>query len=119
MLLFVKQYVETTKHSTGVCVCVYPFLMFRFFSSTVQSRCLLDHGNSAGQLDHSAEGILPGERFDADQQCKHIEELQKWFKNMTERGVRVELRLGSSLYENLVWYFLSNDFLAKFGNDPT
>ncbi|KAG6454328.1 A disintegrin and metalloproteinase with thrombospondin motifs adt-1 [Manduca sexta] len=39
------------------------------FLDTVQSRCLLDHGNSAGQLDHSAEGILPGERFDADQQC--------------------------------------------------
>ncbi|CAG9127490.1 unnamed protein product [Plutella xylostella] len=39
------------------------------FLDTIQSRCLLDHGNSAGQLDHSAEGILPGERFDADQQC--------------------------------------------------
>ncbi|XP_045777197.1 A disintegrin and metalloproteinase with thrombospondin motifs adt-1-like [Maniola jurtina] len=39
------------------------------FLDTSQSRCLLDHGNSAGQLDHSAEGILPGERFDADQQC--------------------------------------------------
>ncbi|KAJ2948705.1 hypothetical protein O0L34_g7960 [Tuta absoluta] len=39
------------------------------FLDTVQSGCLLDHGNSAGQLDHSAEGILPGERFDADQQC--------------------------------------------------
>jgi hypothetical protein len=43
---------------------------FPLIYSTVQSRCLLDHGNSAGQLDHSAEGILPGERFDADQQCK-------------------------------------------------
>lgn len=42
------------------------------FCSTSQSRCLLDHGNSAGQLDHSAEGILPGERFDADQQCKSV-----------------------------------------------
>ncbi|GBP35802.1 A disintegrin and metalloproteinase with thrombospondin motifs 18 [Eumeta japonica] len=39
------------------------------FLDTIQSRCLLDHGNSAGQLDHSAEGILPGERFNADQQC--------------------------------------------------
>ncbi|XP_041985063.1 A disintegrin and metalloproteinase with thrombospondin motifs adt-1 [Aricia agestis] len=39
------------------------------FLDTTQSRCLLDHGSSAGQLDHSAEGILPGERFDADQQC--------------------------------------------------
>ncbi|KAK4884284.1 hypothetical protein RN001_000555 [Aquatica leii] len=39
------------------------------FLETTQSRCLLDHGSSAGQLDHSAEGALPGERFDADQQC--------------------------------------------------
>ncbi|EFA06592.2 A disintegrin and metalloproteinase with thrombospondin motifs adt-1 isoform X2 [Tribolium castaneum] len=39
------------------------------FLETSQSRCLLDHGSSAGQLDHSAEGALPGERFDADQQC--------------------------------------------------
>ncbi|KAJ0174316.1 hypothetical protein K1T71_010462 [Dendrolimus kikuchii] len=39
------------------------------FLDTIQSGCLLDHGNSAGQLDHSAEGILPGERFDANQQC--------------------------------------------------
>ncbi|KAK9696181.1 Reprolysin family propeptide [Popillia japonica] len=39
------------------------------FLDTIQSRCLLDHGSSAGQLDHSAEGDLPGERFDADQQC--------------------------------------------------
>ncbi|XP_018565898.1 A disintegrin and metalloproteinase with thrombospondin motifs adt-1-like [Anoplophora glabripennis] len=39
------------------------------FLDTPQSRCLLDHGSSAGQLDHSAEGALPGERFDASQQC--------------------------------------------------
>ncbi|XP_017776804.1 PREDICTED: A disintegrin and metalloproteinase with thrombospondin motifs 18-like [Nicrophorus vespilloides] len=39
------------------------------FLDTPQSRCLLDHGSSAGQLDHRAEGALPGERFDADQQC--------------------------------------------------
>ncbi|KAF5283864.1 hypothetical protein FQA39_LY04684 [Lamprigera yunnana] len=39
------------------------------FLETPQSRCLLDHGSSAGQLDHSAEGAFPGERFDADQQC--------------------------------------------------
>nr|XP_022913950.1 A disintegrin and metalloproteinase with thrombospondin motifs adt-1-like isoform X2 [Onthophagus taurus] len=39
------------------------------FLDTPQSRCLLDHGNSAGQLDHGAEGALPGERFDANQQC--------------------------------------------------
>ncbi|CAH2003513.1 unnamed protein product [Acanthoscelides obtectus] len=39
------------------------------FLDTPQSRCLLDHGSSAGQLDHTAEGALPGERFDANQQC--------------------------------------------------
>lgn len=39
------------------------------FLETSQSRCLLDHGSTAGQLDHTAEGTLPGERFDADQQC--------------------------------------------------
>ncbi|KAL1512738.1 hypothetical protein ABEB36_002278 [Hypothenemus hampei] len=39
------------------------------FLETTQSRCLLDHGSSAGQLDHGAEGALPGERFNADQQC--------------------------------------------------
>ncbi|XP_018335694.1 A disintegrin and metalloproteinase with thrombospondin motifs adt-1 [Agrilus planipennis] len=40
------------------------------FLDTPQSKCLLDHGNSAGQLDHEAEGNLPGERFNADQQCR-------------------------------------------------
>ncbi|XP_050512535.1 A disintegrin and metalloproteinase with thrombospondin motifs adt-1-like [Diabrotica virgifera virgifera] len=39
------------------------------FLDTPQSRCLLDHSSSAGKLDHSAEGALPGERFDANQQC--------------------------------------------------
>ncbi|XP_030752678.1 A disintegrin and metalloproteinase with thrombospondin motifs adt-1 isoform X2 [Sitophilus oryzae] len=39
------------------------------FLDTPQSRCLLDHGSSAGQLDHGAEGALPGERFNSDQQC--------------------------------------------------
>ncbi|XP_023022167.2 ADAMTS metallopeptidase stall isoform X1 [Leptinotarsa decemlineata] len=39
------------------------------FLDTPQSRCLLDHGSSAGKLDHSAEGAFPGERFDANQQC--------------------------------------------------
>lgn len=46
------------------------FLIYVIFSSSPQSRCLLDHGSSAGQLDHSAEGALPGERFDANQQCE-------------------------------------------------
>ncbi|KAJ4448313.1 hypothetical protein ANN_10328 [Periplaneta americana] len=36
---------------------------------TPQSQCLLDHSISGGQLDHNAEGTLPGERFNADQQC--------------------------------------------------
>ncbi|XP_056633352.1 A disintegrin and metalloproteinase with thrombospondin motifs adt-1-like isoform X1 [Diorhabda sublineata] len=39
------------------------------FLDTPQSRCLLDHSSSAGKLDHSAEGALPGERFDANHQC--------------------------------------------------
>ncbi|XP_017475926.1 PREDICTED: uncharacterized protein LOC108366127, partial [Rhagoletis zephyria] len=34
-----------------------------------QGSCLFDHGQFTNNLDHSAEGILPGERFDADQQC--------------------------------------------------
>lgn len=47
------------------------YTLLCYFFSTAQSRCLLDHGSSAGQLDHSAEGALPGERFDANQQCKY------------------------------------------------
>lgn len=30
---------------------------------------MFDRGHSGTHLDHSAEGLLPGERFDADQQC--------------------------------------------------
>lgn len=30
---------------------------------------MFDNGHYGASLDHSAEGILPGERFDADQQC--------------------------------------------------
>lgn len=30
---------------------------------------MFDRGHFAPKLDHSAEGILPGERFDANQQC--------------------------------------------------
>jgi hypothetical protein len=41
-----------------------------FEPRTPQSQCLLDHSSSGGQLDHSAEGALPGERFNADQQCE-------------------------------------------------
>ncbi|PNF35840.1 hypothetical protein B7P43_G09399 [Cryptotermes secundus] len=41
----------------------------QMFLETPQSQCLLDHSSSGGQLDHSAEGALPGERFNADQQC--------------------------------------------------
>jgi len=43
---------------------------FSFVIRTPQSQCLLDHSSSGGQLDHSAEGALPGERFNADQQCE-------------------------------------------------
>lgn len=44
-------------------------IKINFILRTSQSRCLLDHGSSGGQLDHSAEGALPGERFDSNQQC--------------------------------------------------
>lgn len=30
---------------------------------------MFDRGTFVSNLDHAAEGILPGERFDADQQC--------------------------------------------------
>nr|CAD7401636.1 unnamed protein product [Timema cristinae] len=36
---------------------------------TSQSQCLMDYTNSEEQLDHSSGGILPGERFNSDQQC--------------------------------------------------
>uniref|UniRef100_A0A1B0GKN0 Putativedisintegrin and metalloproteinase with thrombospondin motifs 18 n=1 Tax=Lutzomyia longipalpis TaxID=7200 RepID=A0A1B0GKN0_LUTLO len=39
------------------------------FLESSQAQCLFDRGHSAHSLDHNAEGILPGERFDADQQC--------------------------------------------------
>lgn len=45
-----------------------------------QARCLLDHGSSAGQLDHSAEGTLPGERFGANQQCKTMFYLTRTYR---------------------------------------
>ncbi|XP_054279137.1 A disintegrin and metalloproteinase with thrombospondin motifs 6-like [Macrosteles quadrilineatus] len=38
------------------------------FLRSPQSHCLMDH-NDQSQLDHSSHGALPGERFDADQQC--------------------------------------------------
>lgn len=37
---------------------------------TSQAKCLFDHGQTDPTLDHGAELIYPGERFDADQQCK-------------------------------------------------
>lgn len=40
----------------------------KFLDST-QSRCMFDRGQFGNSLDHAAEGLLPGERFDADQQC--------------------------------------------------
>nr|CAD7427841.1 unnamed protein product [Timema monikensis] len=39
------------------------------FLETSQSQCLMDYTNSEEQLDHSSGGILPGERFNSDQQC--------------------------------------------------
>lgn len=39
------------------------------FVKTSQATCLFDRGHFGSNLDHSAEGILPGERFDSDQQC--------------------------------------------------
>lgn len=45
-------------------------ILFRcIFCRTSQARCLFDHGQIDPTLDHGAEMILPGERFDADQQC--------------------------------------------------
>lgn len=49
------------------CTCI--LLNHNFFSRKGLGSCLFDHGQFANNLDHSAEGILPGERFDADQQC--------------------------------------------------
>lgn len=37
---------------------------------------MFDRGHFGTNLDHGAEGLLPGERFDADQQC-----LLKYGKN--------------------------------------
>ncbi|XP_075215753.1 A disintegrin and metalloproteinase with thrombospondin motifs adt-2-like isoform X2 [Lycorma delicatula] len=39
------------------------------FLRTPQSRCLMDHSSPSNQLDHGGNGALPGERFNADQQC--------------------------------------------------
>ncbi|KAH8401413.1 hypothetical protein KR009_005346 [Drosophila setifemur] len=40
------------------------------FLTDPQAKCLFDRGQFVGSLDHSAGGILPGQRFDADQQCR-------------------------------------------------
>ncbi|XP_055536789.1 A disintegrin and metalloproteinase with thrombospondin motifs adt-1 [Wyeomyia smithii] len=39
------------------------------FLKTSQALCLFDRGQFGQYLDHGSEGILPGERFDVDQQC--------------------------------------------------
>ncbi|KAH8407513.1 hypothetical protein KR222_004682, partial [Zaprionus bogoriensis] len=39
------------------------------FLAQQQAECLFDRGQFKAPLDHSAEGTLPGERFDANQQC--------------------------------------------------
>ncbi|KAJ8884232.1 hypothetical protein PR048_016089 [Dryococelus australis] len=41
------------------------------FLQTPQSQCLVDQSSPTNQLDHSAGGVLPGERFTADQQCRY------------------------------------------------
>ncbi|KAG8329988.1 metalloendopeptidase activity protein [Homalodisca vitripennis] len=41
--------------------------LLRFLRSS-QSHCLMDHAEDS-QLDHTSHGVLPGERFNADQQC--------------------------------------------------
>ncbi|XP_065207544.1 A disintegrin and metalloproteinase with thrombospondin motifs adt-1-like [Planococcus citri] len=40
------------------------------FLQSKQSRCLFDKSTTSNILDHGSNGILPGERFDAQQQCK-------------------------------------------------
>ncbi|XP_066908281.1 A disintegrin and metalloproteinase with thrombospondin motifs adt-2 isoform X2 [Halyomorpha halys] len=39
------------------------------FLETPQSHCLMDHSAAGEQLDHTSGGLLPGERFSANQQC--------------------------------------------------
>ncbi|XP_017868693.1 PREDICTED: A disintegrin and metalloproteinase with thrombospondin motifs 16 [Drosophila arizonae] len=39
------------------------------FLALKQAECLFDRGHFIGKWDHSAKGKLPGERFDANQQC--------------------------------------------------
>lgn len=39
------------------------------FLRSSQATCLFDRGQFGPSLDHSAEGLLPGQRFDADTQC--------------------------------------------------
>lgn len=39
------------------------------FLRSSQATCLFDRGQFGPSLDHSAEGLLPGQRFDADAQC--------------------------------------------------
>ncbi|XP_030381356.1 A disintegrin and metalloproteinase with thrombospondin motifs 16 [Scaptodrosophila lebanonensis] len=39
------------------------------FLEQPQAECLFDRGQFKEHLDHAAEGMLPGERFDANQQC--------------------------------------------------
>lgn len=43
-----------------------------YANRTSQAKCLFDHGQADPTLDHGAEMIYPGERFDADQQCEPI-----------------------------------------------
>lgn len=55
-------------------MCILTNLFFFFLTyiaiRTSQAKCLFDYEQADPTLDHGAEMILPGERFDADQQCK-------------------------------------------------
>lgn len=54
-------------------------MVFSFsFARKSQARCLFDHGQFMENLDHSADGLLPGERFNANLQC-----MLKYGKNST------------------------------------
>lgn len=51
--------------NNSILISYSNFNLFR----TPQAKCLFDRGHFGSSLDHSAEDLLPGERFDADQQC--------------------------------------------------
>lgn len=56
------------------------FRLFFYSYRTSQAKCLFDHGQADPTLDHGAEMIYPGERFDADQQCKPL--IHSWREHL-------------------------------------